>query len=164
MTSAEIETFIGKFRSLVIASLTPEGDPYASSAAFIRHQNDFYCLLSTVAQHGRNLLHSPKVSLIFAEDEAVTDNPFARKRVTVSAEAMQISRNEPEYTEVIQKMGETFDPNLIAMLSSMGDFHLFQIKPFEGSAVEGFGKAYRLNEKLEIEGSIVRHHQKENHG
>lgn len=164
MTTAEVGTYIGAFRSFIMASLTPNGEPYASTAAFIRHKHDFYCLLSTVAQHGQNLLHHSNVSLIFADDEAVTNNPFARKRVTISANAILIGRNEPDYPAIIQNMGETFDPNLIGMLSSMGDFHLFRLTPLEGSAVEGFGKAYRLNQKLEVEGPIIRHHQKDNHG
>lgn len=165
MTNTEVEAFIGAFRSLMLASLTPEGEPYASTAPFVIYGGDFYVLLSTVAQHGKNLLHHSEVSLLLTEDESEMIQPFARKRVTVKAASSIAEKDNPVYADVLAQMSQKFDAGLIEMLSSMGDFYLFRLKPTSGSAVWGFGKAFHLNEKLEIEGQIVGHHQKKgNHG
>jgi len=160
MTNTEVETFISAFRSLIIASLTPEGEPYASTAPFVQYGGNFFVLLSTVAQHGQNLLHHSNISLLFTEDDSQTIQPFARKRVTLKTESTIVSKDDVLYPTVLAQMSEKFDAGLIEMLSSMGDFHLFRFKPMSGSAVWGFGKAFNLNEKLEMDGQIIGHHQK----
>ncbi|MCX6073723.1 MAG: pyridoxamine 5'-phosphate oxidase family protein [Campylobacterales bacterium] len=160
MTTLEVNTFLEQFQTLMMASLTPEGEVHASTAPFVRQENDFYILISTIAQHGRNLLLSPKVSLFFAEDEAKTLQPFARKRITIEASVSEILREEGMFEAIITLFKEKFDSDLINSLSGMGDFHLFKLSTVSGSAVMGFGKAYRLNEKLEVMKQIVGHHQK----
>jgi len=92
MTTMEVESFLETFQTLIMASLTPEGAPHASTAPYVRFGNDFYILISTVAQHGRNLLENPNVSLLFVEDESQCVQPFARKRVTIEATASEIDR------------------------------------------------------------------------
>ena len=165
MTTSEVSAFIESFRSVVMASVSPEGIPHASTAPFVREGGRFYILISTVAQHGRNLLSSRTVSLLFAEDEAQTLQPFARKRVTLDAEVSEVDRNDPGFSEGIERFKERFDPDLVASLSGMGDFHLFELSVIGGSAVAGFGKAYRLDQNLEVQTQIVGHHQKgEKHG
>jgi putative heme iron utilization protein len=42
----------------------------------------------------------------------------------------------------------------------MGDFHLFKLSPKSGSVVMGFGKAYRLDENLEVMRVIMGQHQR----
>lgn len=160
MTTQEAQTFLETFRTLMMASLTPEGGAHASTTPFVRIGNRFYILISTVAQHGRNLLMNPRVSLLFAEDESVCAQPFARKRLTIEAEAEEITRIQDGYANIIERFRELFDPELISALSSMGDFHLFELSPLGGSIVMGFGKAYRLNERLEVQTQIMGHHQK----
>lgn len=160
MTTMEVESFLETFQTLVMASLTPEGEPYASTAPYVRVGNDFYILISTVAQHGRNLLSSDKVSLLFAEDESRCLQPFARKRVTVEASVSEIGRNEECFVQAIERFNAHFDAELVASLTQMGDFHLFKLTPKNGSVVMGFGKAYRLDERLEIITQIMGQHQR----
>ncbi len=159
MTTQEVESFLETFQTLMMASLTPEGEPHASTAAYVRMGNDFYILISTVAQHGRNLLASGKVSLLFAEDESKTLQPFARKRVTIEASVHEIVRENSEFVSMIERFKEKFDPELIGSLSEMGDFHLFKLSPKSGSVVMGFGRAYRLDENLEVLTHISAVHQ-----
>ena len=78
----------------MMASITPSGEPHASTAPYVRMYDDFYILISTVAQHGRNLLTSEQVSLLFAEDESKTLQPFARKRVTIEASVVEIGARQ----------------------------------------------------------------------
>lgn len=160
MTTSEVESFLSTFQNLVMASLTPEGFPHASTAPYVRIENDFYILISTVAQHGRNLLTNQNVSLLFAEDESKCVQPFARKRVTIEAYATEICKDNQSYSSIIEILQAKFDPELILSLSQMGDFHLFKLAPQGGSVVMGFGKAYRLDKNLEVITHIVGSHQK----
>jgi len=160
MNTQDVEFFLEPFQTVVLATLTPEGEPHASTAPYVRIGNDFYILISTVAQHGRNLLVSDKASLLFVEDESSCSQPFARKRVTIEAAVGEVLRDEPLYMTAIERLKAHFDPELIASLSQMGDFHLFKLSPRSGSVVMGFGKAYRLDENLEIVSHIMGQHQK----
>jgi len=159
MTTNEVKLFLETFETLIMASITPAGEPHASTAPYVRSGNDFYILISTVAQHGRNLLESGNVSLLFAEDESKTLQPFARKRATVEASVSELSRGEAVFLETIEHFKAHFDPDLVQSLSEMGDFHLFRLSPLSGSVVMGFGKAYRLNENLEVVTHISAVHQ-----
>ncbi|MEW5833342.1 MAG: pyridoxamine 5'-phosphate oxidase family protein [Campylobacterota bacterium] len=161
MTALEVESFLETFQTLMIASVTPEGVPHASTAPFVRMGSDFYILISTVAQHGRNLLANPHISLLFTEDESRCAQPFARKRVTIEARASDTVRTDPMYGAIIERFKAHFDPELIGSLTQMGDFHLFRLSPQGGSVVMGFGKAYRLNQNLEVVTQIMGQHQKE---
>lgn len=160
MTTQEVELFLETFQTLIMASLTPEGEPYASTAPYIRIGDDFYILISTVAQHGRNLLVHPKVSLLFVEDESQCIQPFARKRVTIEAEASEITREGELFLHAIERFKAHFDPELVTSLSQMGDFHLFKLSALRGNVVMGFGKAYHLDENLEVTAHIIGNHQR----
>ncbi|MBD3799128.1 pyridoxamine 5'-phosphate oxidase family protein [Sulfuricurvum sp.] len=151
MTTSEVNTFLETFQTLVMASLTPEGSPYASTAPYVRVENYFYILISTVAQHGRNLLIHPHISLLFAEDESQCVQPFARKRVSIEAVASEIHRGDESFVRVIEHFKAHFDPELVTSLTQMDDFHLFRLSPQSGSVVMGFGRAYRLDEKLDVQ-------------
>lgn len=158
MTTHEVELFLETFRTLIMASLTPEGDPYASTAPFIRMDGDFYILISTVAQHGCNLLRSKKVSLLFAEDESNTRQPFARQRITLDASVREVPHDDRLFLQAIGRLKAHFDAELVASLLEMGDFHLFRLSPVSGSVVMGFGRAYRLNDKLEVINQMMSQH------
>jgi putative heme iron utilization protein len=160
MTTMEVESFLETFQTLVMASLTPDGSPHASTAPYVRIGNDFHILISTVAQHGRNLLSNPNVSLLFVEDESQCVQPFARKRVTIEAVASEISREDELFPRVIERFRAHFDVELVTSLTQMGDFHLFKLSPKSGSVVMGFGKAYRLDENLEVMTQIMGQHQR----
>lgn len=160
MTTQEVNTFLETFQTLVMGSLTPEGLPHASPAPYVRIHNDFYILISTVAQHGRNLLAHPNVSLLFVEDESQCVQPFARKRVTIEATASEVLRDDENYSLIRERFCAHFDPDLVTSLTQMSDFHLFCLKPKNGSVVMGFGQAYRLNENLEVQTQIMGQHHK----
>lgn len=159
MTTIEVESFLETFQTLVMASITPDVSPHASTAPYVRLGNDFYILISTVAQHGRNLLSNPNVSLLFVEDESQCVQPFARKRVTIEAVASELSRDNEAYSIVIERLKAHFDAELVTSLTQMGDFHLFKLSPKSGSVVMGFGKAYRLDHNLEVMTQIMGQHQ-----
>lgn len=160
MTDTEVEDFLEGFKTCMIASLTPEGKAYASTAPYSRDGNTFYILISTVAQHGKNLLSTDHVSLLFTEDESVCTQPFARKRITIEASVEQVKRDETVFEAGIEHLKNRFDTELVGNLANMGDFHLFRLTAQSGSAVMGFGQAYRLDDNLEVVNTIVGHHQR----
>lgn len=162
MTTFDVEDFLAGFKTCMIASLTPEGKAYASTAPFAQNENSFYILISTVAQHGKNLLATDHVSLFFVEDESICIQPFARKRITIEASVEEVARDTSRFEEAVQYLKNRFDVELVDNLSKMGDFHLFRLTALSGSAVMGFGQAYRLDEKLEVVPSISGsgHHQR----
>ena len=159
MTTDEIKLFLETFQTLMMASITPAGVPHASTAPFAREGNTFYILISTVAQHGKNLLASNHVSLLFAEDESNCLQPFARKRITIEATVVQITRDTTTFEKGIGCLKNRFDNGLVDNLAQMGDFHLFALTAQSGSAVMGFGQAYRFDENLEIMAHISASHQ-----
>lgn len=160
MTTIEVAEFLEGFKTCMIASLTPDAKAYASTAPYARDGKVFYILISTVAQHGKNLLATDHVSLLFAEDESVCAQPFARKRITIEALVEQVKRDETGFEVGVEQLKNRFDTELVGNLAKMGDFHLFRLTTQSGSAVMGFGQAYRLDDNLEIENSIFGQHQK----
>lgn len=160
MTNIEVAEFLTGFKTCMIASLTPEQKAYASTAPFVREGNTFYILISTVAQHGKNLLATDHVSLLFAEDESICVQPFARKRITLEASVKQVDRDTSDFDAGINLLKNRFDTELVENLAKMGDFHLFALCAQSGSAVMGFGQAYRLDTNLEVVTSISGHHQR----
>jgi len=162
MTTIEVDSFLTSFQTLVMASLTLEGEAHASTAPYVRMGTNFYILISTVAQHGRNLFNNPKVSLLFVEDESQCVQPFARKRVTIEANVSEVARQDDFFERVIELFKIRFDSELVTSLTQMGDFHLFKLSPKSGNVVMGFGQAYRLDANLEVMTQIMEHHQKVN--
>lgn len=160
MTTIDVEDFLTGFKTCMIASLTPELKSYASTAPFAQDGHAFYILISTVAQHGKNLLSTDQVSLLFAEDESNCVQPFARKRITIEASVAEVTRDSERFYQGIELLKKRFDIGLVDNLAKMGDFHLFALSAQSGSAVMGFGQAYRLDENLEVVDSISGHHQK----
>jgi hypothetical protein len=164
MTTQEVKVFLEQFQTLIMASLIPEGAAYASTAPFVRLDNDFFILISTVAQHGRNLLVTNNASLLFTEDESKTLQPFARKRVSIEAAVKEVLREENEFETIIQLFKEKFDTDLVGSLSGMGDFHLFKLSIMSGSVVMGFGQAYRLDSNCEVMTQIAGQHRHQTKG
>jgi heme iron utilization protein len=160
MTNTEVTEFLAGFKTCMIASLTPENKAYASTAPYERDGNTFFILISTVAQHGKNLLATNYVSLLFAEDESTCTQPFARKRITIEASVNEVARDTSDFDTGINLLKNRFDTELVENLSKMGDFHLFALSAQSGSAVMGFGQAYRLDENLQVVTSISGHHQR----
>lgn len=159
MTNNEVKDFLAGFKTCMIASLTPEQKAYASTAPFARNGNVFYILISTVAQHGKNLLATDNVSLLFTEDESVCVQPYARKRITIEASVQEIARNTNDFDIGINLLKNRFDTELVESLANMSDFHLFALGAQSGSAVMGFGQAYRLDQNLEVITQNTGHNQ-----
>jgi len=136
--------FLSGFRSVVIGTVDESGFPFASYAPFVRHDHLYYVFISDIARHAQNLRRTGKASLFFVEDECDSQNIFARRRVSLQCETEIVSANGPRFDVVMQAFKTRFDPDLVASLMQMQDFHLHAFRPISGEAVFGFGEAYTL--------------------
>lgn len=142
----EFKKYVTTKQSLMMATVTNDGIPDVSYAPFII-DDDFnvYVFVSDIVQRTRNLVENGKVSLLFIEDEAKTKHIFARKRVTMQANAAQVSYDDPQIPELQQRFEDKFGEFVNLEIITKSDFRLIRIKPYEGGLTKGFGLAFRLS-------------------
>jgi putative heme iron utilization protein len=78
------------------------------------------------------------------EDEDSAKQLFARKRLTFDAVASVVERDSQLWQQVIGQMQERFG-EIVAGLSQLEDFVLFNLKAERGLFVKGFGQAYQVS-------------------
>ncbi|ATG88953.1 HugZ family protein [Methylomonas koyamae] len=131
------------FSSVLLATVSADGEPEASYAAYLRHDGDYYIYVSELSAHTRNLLANGKVCLLFVEDEDKAAHLFARQRVTYHCTAGEVERDTADFEYLMSLFEEKFG-GFIRQLQKMQDFHLFRIQPQRGSFVQGFAKAFAI--------------------
>lgn len=105
---SEYEQFSQHFESLLMATVSPEGEPNASYAAYVRQGNDFFIFVSELASHTRNLREDGKVSVLFIENESDSKHLFARRRVTYQCEAREVDRHDETFRPVLEHFAGKF--------------------------------------------------------
>ena len=136
--------FIKDFQSTVLGTLDEKGLPFGSYAPFVHFEHKFYIFISNVAKHAKNLQTTPKVSLLFAEDESKTEQIFARKRISLQCSSIMIKREEAKFSEVMDVFKTKFSDDMVNMLMGMQDFNLYELSTDYGEATFGFGEAYNI--------------------
>ncbi|BBL57062.1 HugZ family pyridoxamine 5'-phosphate oxidase [Methylomonas koyamae] len=131
------------FSSVLLATVSADGEPEASYAAYLRHDGDYYIYVSELSAHTRNLLDNGKVCLLFVEDETKAAHLFARQRVTYHCTAGEVERDTEAFAYIMALFEEKFGA-FMKQLQNMQDFHLFCIRPQRGSFVQGFAKAFSI--------------------
>ncbi len=139
----EITAFIHSRKSLQLATLTVEGEPYASYAPFAIGEGCLYVLISDLAVHAINLRHNPAASLLILEDESGADELFARLRVNFTVQAELIEVADERRAGIIESMTDRLGER-VKDLSELSDFRLFKLVPSTGRFVKGFGRAYPI--------------------
>ncbi|EOU2463479.1 heme utilization protein HutZ [Vibrio navarrensis] len=140
----EIKEFRQERQTLQLATVDKDGRPNVSYAPFVQNQEGYFVLISQIARHARNLLENPQVSLMMIEDEDSAKQLFARKRLTFDAVASVVERDSQLWLQVIDQMQERFG-EIVAGLSQLEDFVLFNLKAERGLFVKGFGQAYQVS-------------------
>jgi putative heme iron utilization protein len=142
--------FLRGFRSLVMASVSADGEPDASYAPFVRvDDNAFYVNLSELSTHTSNLLVNPSVSIMFLQAEEHTKQVFARKRLGFEGEAGVVERDSSPWSRVMDLFEEKFG-EVVELIRPLQDFKLFRIQPRRAVFVRGFAQAYPI-EGAELE-------------
>ena len=137
--------FPGLFQSLLLATVSPQGNPCASYAPFVMDvEKNFYIFVSDLSAHTGNLKTTRGASVLLIEDEAKSQNIFARQRLSFDCQATLIDNNSSQWGEIAKRFQERFG-QIIEMLRNLSDFHIFQLTPKEGLFVSGFGAAYKVS-------------------
>lgn len=144
--ATNISALINSTQSCMLATLDAYGSPEASSTPYYIHNNKcVYIFVSDLAAHTSNLKRTSACSVLLCEDESATKNIFARKRLIFKSTAHFIARDSAIFAAVMPAF-EAARGKTLALLKSLPDFHLVEIKPITGTYVEGFGAAHSFKE------------------
>lgn len=141
---ADYQNFPGCFESIILATISDKGNPDASCVPYVMDEDkNFYIFVSYLTNHANNLKATGKAGILFAEDEAKTQNIFARKRLSYECDSVLIERTSPEWTQIVDNFQKRFG-QIIEVLRNLQDFNVFKLTPKEGRFVSGFGKIYEI--------------------
>jgi heme iron utilization protein len=131
----EAKQFLRSTRSGVLSSFSSKfaGYPFGSVMPFVLgHDGQPIVLISTIAEHTKNIIANPKVSLlVFAGAEDL----HANGRLTLIGEATQIEKND---ADLMARYCRYF-PDSIGYLA-MHDFQFYRIHIMQARYIAGFGK------------------------
>ncbi|MGF1457800.1 MAG: HugZ family protein [Leptolyngbyaceae cyanobacterium] len=137
--------FPNQVQSLMLSTVTPEGQPQASYTPFvIDGDRNIYIFVSGLSSHTSNLQKIPKAGVLFIEDEVQAPQIFARRRLMYDCQVKLIDRHAPQWASLADKFKQRFG-NLVDMLRQLPDFQIFQLTPQSGRFVVGFGAAYEVD-------------------
>ncbi|QQE64681.1 hypothetical protein GFS31_13620 [Leptolyngbya sp. BL0902] len=139
------QTLPQRVKSLMLSTVSADGNPHASYAPFtIDDTYQIYLLTSGLSAHTQHLLSTGRASVLIIEDESQTQQVFARQRLTYDCQVIPIPRHSEGWEIQIAQMEARFGP-IIAMLRQLEDFQLFRLSPQAGRFVMGFGAAYAVD-------------------
>lgn len=129
----------------MLSTVTADGQPQASYTPFVMEgDRTFYIFVSGLSSHTQNLKTTAKAGILLIEDEAQTNQIFARRRLMYDCSVKLIDRHDPQWATWADKFKARFG-NLIDMLRQLPDFQIFQLTPQSGRFVVGFGAAYEVD-------------------
>ncbi|MBE9033891.1 HugZ family pyridoxamine 5'-phosphate oxidase [aff. Roholtiella sp. LEGE 12411] len=142
---SEYEKFPEEFQSVIISTVNTQGIPNSSYAPYVMDDaKNIYIYVSGLATHTKNLNVNPDVSVLFIEDEAQTNQIFARRRLSFDCTATLIERETDKWNQIVEQFQGRFG-QIIEVLRGLADFRIFQLTPSEGRFVIGFGAAYHIS-------------------
>lgn len=155
----QCETFFTSRKSLILSTLDAQGTLETSVAPFIYQDAKLYIFVSELAKHTQNLLEliesnkqsthlnrSGLVSAILLADESLTEQLFARERMTLQLGVAEILFNDKAYSSLLDEFTAQFG-EVVAVLRGLSDFHLFELNIQNGGYVKGFGQAFAFKNK-----------------
>lgn len=132
-------------KTLLLSTASANGVPDISYEPFARDEvGVFYIYVSEMACHTVNLLNNPQASILFIRPESESPNLFARERAVLSCSVSEIIRDDAIYADRVQALQDKFG-EVVSVLRSLSDFHLFALRPENGRYVIGFGRAFSIN-------------------
>jgi putative heme iron utilization protein len=146
MDSIAEKTLAHLIRTQRIAALGTlhDGAPFVSMILYTASPDfrSFNTLISRLAQHTRDILKDPRVSLMIIETDDDSQDPQQLARVSISGQAAAIPYGAPEYESVKTLYIEKFPQ--AAFNLSLKDFTFYRIAPQSVRYVAGFAQAYDL--------------------
>jgi len=144
------DQLIANYKSLLLATRSVEGDADISYAPYTRDEESFYIFVSELAKHTKNLINHPQASILFIQPETEANNLFARQRLTLDCQVREIYKTDSTYQHHLDAMTEKFG-EIINLLRTLPDFHLFALTPNRGQFVGGFGQAIPVDAKGKLQ-------------
>jgi len=139
----DINALVRNFKTVLMATSTVDGDPEISYSPFVVVEGRLHVLLSDLSLHTHNLKTNPRASLLFIENEQDALKLHARKRVTYKATVTRIDRETDEWRAVLEAMQNRFG-EIMTVLESLPDFHLFSMQTDCAVLVKGFAEAHTV--------------------
>lgn len=140
-----LQELLASQQTLLLATASVKGIPDLSYAPFVRDEAGcFYIFISELAAHTDNLFANPQASVMFIRPESESNNLFARERAVFDCSVKEIERNDDCYSTQLMALQNKFG-EIVGVLRSLSDFHLFALTPISGRYVAGFGQAYTIN-------------------
>jgi len=141
----DLQELLSSQQTLLLSTASASCVPDLSYAPFVRDQAGcFYIFVSELAGHTAILLNNPQASVMFIRPESETRNLFARERAVFNCTVKELERDDPIYTTQLHALQNKFG-EVVSLLRSLSDFHLFALCPESGRYVAGFGRAYTIN-------------------
>lgn len=158
ISKQELEDLAGRYQelmasqqTLLLSTASANGVPDISYAPFVRdHAGVFYIYVSEMSRHTADLQNNPQASILFIRPESESSNLFARERAVLTCSVKEISRDDAIYADQVHALQDKFG-EVVSVLRSLSDFHLFALRPEKGRYIVGFGRAFTINV---IDGSL----------
>lgn len=143
-TAEEAAAFLGRFRTLQMATASATGEPEASYAPFVRAgDNTFFICVSDLSRHTGHLAANGRASILLIEDESEAAQLFARRRLVFECAAGQVERGAARWNAIMDLFEREFG-EVIGLIRPLADFRMFALVPLRGVYVKGFGQAWRI--------------------
>ena len=128
----------------LLATLDGTSIPAASYAPIAWLDGQAYLFLSELAEHTQNLQRCPAISLLLLDAVDRGGNAFARRRISLTGEAQPVARDDARFGAALGEFKRRFG-DVVDLLESLPDFHLFALRLSGGRYIRGFGQAYELS-------------------
>ncbi|PSN20024.1 pyridoxamine 5-phosphate oxidase [filamentous cyanobacterium CCP5] len=137
--------FPEQHQSLMLSTVDAQGNPHASYAPFVKEENySFYIFVSGLSPHTAHLKQTGKASILLIDDEATTQQIFARPRLSYRCRVTGLDRGGATWQQIADRFQTRFG-EIIDMFRQLDDFQIMQLTPLSGRFVVGFGAAYQVN-------------------
>jgi putative heme iron utilization protein len=120
------------------------GEPYVSMVPFALDEVGPHLLIhvSALAPHTKDMLESPRVSILILAPDSSAVSPQARARATVQGDAEQLAHDSPQYARAKAVYLARFPQ--AADIFELPDFSIFRIHPISVRFIGGFAQASSL--------------------
>lgn len=139
----EVASLVASFKTVLMATSSPGAEPEISYSPYAIVDGRLHVFLSDLALHTANLKANPQASLLFIESEEAAEKLHARKRVTFAATAELVDRKSEHFRRVMDEMQSLFG-EIMPLLESLPDFHLFAMQTESAVLVKGFADAHLM--------------------
>lgn len=143
----EIIGFIDNFNSVILGTVSPEGNPIVGYAPFFRYQGDNYIFINETEEYFTSLKNNRKATLMFIEDESSAVMVSMRKRLTYKAEIEFVEKGE-KYKEILDNFQKV--DMAIQMTRNIPVFHLLKVKFLNGRYINGPRTAFDISEDRKV--------------